>query len=79
MKKSFTHEDLVAFAYGEADDEQIQAAEAALSADPALVVELIHLVEAQAALPRVRFQPRRGIIDVILRYARRDSQAQLCY
>jgi anti-sigma factor RsiW len=80
MKKTFTKNDLVAYAYGEATEAQIQATEAALSADPALITELIHLVEAQAALPRVKFSPRRRIVNAILRYARGEPAGpQLCY
>lgn len=80
MKKTFTKNDLVAYAYGEATEEQIQATEAALTADPALITELIRMVEAQAALPRVTFSPRRRILKAILRYARGEpSSGQLCY
>jgi anti-sigma factor RsiW len=78
MKQSFTQEDLVAYVYGEADKEQIEATEAALAADPALISELVRLVEAQAALPRMQFRPRRGIINTILRYARGEPRPQLC-
>lgn len=79
MKKTFTKNDLVAYAYGEATEEQIRATEAALDADPALITELVRMVEAQATLPRVKFSPRRRIIDAILRYAKSDSPGQLCY
>ena len=80
MKQIFTKNDLVAYAYGEATEEQIQATEAALEADPALITELVRMVEAQAALPRIKFSPRRRIVDAILRYARGEpASGQLCY
>ncbi|WP_157974339.1 hypothetical protein [Lewinella sp. IMCC34183] len=79
MKQSFTQEDLVAYVYGEATGEQVRATEAALAADPALVTELTRLVEAQANLPKVRFSPRRRIIEKILNYARTEPAPQLCY
>ena len=78
MKQTFTPNDLVAYAYGEADDDQIAATETALAADPALITELVHMVEAQAALPRIKFRPRRGIVETILRYARGEPAPQLC-
>lgn len=79
MKQQFTQDDLVAYVYGEASRDQIQATEAALAADPALVTELTRLVEAQANLPKVRFSPRRRIVKAILRYARNEPAPQLCY
>ncbi|THH39737.1 anti-sigma factor [Neolewinella litorea] len=79
MKQQFTQEDLVAYVYGEADRDQIRATEAALAADPALVTELTRLVEAQASLPKVRFSPRKRIVNAILRYARNEPAPQLCY
>lgn len=79
MKQAFTQEDLVAYVYGEATGEQIRLTEAALAADPALRMELTRLVEAQASLPKVRFNPRRTIINKILRYARTEPAPQLCY
>ena len=78
MKQFFTHEDLVAYVYGEATKDQITATEAAIAADPALITELVRLVEAQAALPKVKFSPRRRIVDAILRYARGEPTPQLC-
>ena len=75
--KHFNENDLVAYAYGEADEDQIKATEAALAADPALVVELVRMVEAQAALPRVSFYPRRGILENIKRYARGERAYKL--
>ncbi|CAH0999279.1 hypothetical protein LEM8419_00577 [Neolewinella maritima] len=78
MKQSFTHNDLVAYVYGEADAGQIDATEAALAADPALITELARMVEAQAALPRIKFSPPRRIVDAILRYARGEPTPQLC-
>ena len=79
MKQNFTQEDLVAYIYGEADNNQIKATEAALAADPLLVHQLTELVEAQASLPKVMFNPRRGIVKAILRYARGETKPQLCY
>ena len=79
MKQDFTQEDLVAYIYGEADHNQIKATEAALAADPLLVHQLTELVEAQASLPKVMFNPRRGIVKAILRYARGEPAPQLCY
>jgi anti-sigma factor RsiW len=79
MEQSFTQEDLVAYVYGEADKEQIEATEAALAADPALITELVRLVEAQASLPRIRFRPRRRIVDAIIEYARGGPRPQLCF
>jgi len=78
MKQSFTQEDLVAYVYGEATKAQIEATEDAIAADPALITELTRLVEAQAALPKVKFHPRRRIVDAILRYARGEPSPQLC-
>ncbi len=78
MKQSFTQEDLVAYAYGEASKEQLAATEAALAADPALITELTRLVEAQASLPNIRFSPRKSIVKAILRYARGEPAPQLC-
>ncbi|WP_116106908.1 hypothetical protein [Lewinella sp. IMCC34191] len=79
MKQDFTQEDLVAYIYGEADRNQIKATEAALDADPLLVHQLTELVEAQASLPKVMFNPRRRIVKAILRYARSEPKPQLCY
>ncbi|MCP9236405.1 hypothetical protein [Lewinella sp. JB7] len=78
MKQTFTQADLVAYVYGEADKDQIEATEAAIAADPALVTELVRMVEAQASLPRIKFSPRRRIVDAILRYARGEPAPQLC-
>ena len=78
MKQAFTKNDLVAYAYGEADEKQIEATEAALAADPALITELVRMVEAQATLPRIKFSPPRRIVKAILRYARGEPTAQLC-
>ena len=50
-----------------------------MAADPVLVSEMVELVEAQASLPRVRFGPRRRIVNAILRYATGDVSPQLCY
>ena len=79
MKRRFTKEDLVAYVYGEADREQIQSTEEAIAADPALITELVRMVEAQAALPKIMFHPRRRIIDKIMQYARTKPAPQLCY
>lgn len=79
MKHQFTKQDLVAYAYGDASILQIKATEHAFASDPALISELVLLVEAQAALPKIKFKPRRRILDMILRYARTEQKAQLCY
>lgn len=78
MKQTFTPEDLVAYAYGEASKDQIEATEGAIAADPALITELVRLVEAQAALPKVKFHPPRRIVKAIMRYARGEPAPQLC-
>ncbi|MGB3800251.1 MAG: hypothetical protein WA952_10585 [Lewinella sp.] len=79
MKQDFTQEDLVAYIYGEASKAQIKATEAALAGDPLLVHQLTELVESQASLPKVMFNPRRRIVKAILRYARSEPAPQLCY
>lgn len=79
MKQHFTQDDLMAYVYGEASQEQIQVTEAAIAADPVLRGELTRLVESAANLPKVRFNPRRRIIKAILRYARSEPAPQLCY
>ena len=79
MMHTFTQNDLVAYVYGDASPDQTEATEAALAADPVLVSEMVELVEAQASLPRVRFSPRRRMVNAILRYATGDVSPQLCY
>ena len=69
--QTFTLNDLVAYTYGDTSPAQREATEAALAGDPVLRTELAELVRAQAALPAVRFQPRRRLLEVIRRYAAR--------
>lgn len=79
MKHTFTRNDLVAYVYGDATPAQAKATEAALAADPVLRHELAQLVAAQASLPRVRFSPRRRLVDAIRRYASSKASPRLCY
>lgn len=79
MKHTFTQNDLVAYVYGEASPEQIAATEDALAADPALVTDLVRMVEAQAALPKISFHPRPRILNKIMDYARGKSDLRLCF
>lgn len=69
MKQAFTQIDMVAYLYGECTPAQTRATEAALAADPVLRGELAELTQAQAAVPRVRFNARRRLLEVIRNYA----------
>ncbi len=69
MHKTFTQNDMIAYLYGESTPDQTKTTEAALAADPVLRSELAELTQAQASLPRVRFNARRRLMDVIRNYA----------
>ncbi|TXF90826.1 hypothetical protein FUA23_05140 [Neolewinella aurantiaca] len=69
MKQTSTHNDMLAYLYGESTPAQTRATEAALAADPVLRGELAELTQAQAALPRVRFSARKRLLDVVRNYA----------
>ncbi len=69
MMQTFTLNDLVAYAYGDTTPAQLRATEAAIAGDPVIRMELTELVEAQAALPKVSFRPRRRLLEAIRRYA----------
>ena len=69
MMHTFTKNDLVAYCYGDTTPAQADATEAALAGDPVLRHELTELTEAQAALPRLRFQPKKRLLAAIRRYA----------
>ncbi|SER28554.1 hypothetical protein SAMN05444359_13240 [Neolewinella agarilytica] len=69
MHKTFTQDDMIAYLYGESTPAEMEATEAALAADPVLRGELAELTQAQASLPRVRFNARRRLMDVIRSYA----------
>ena len=69
MMRTFTLNDLVAYTYGDTTPAQLAATEAALAGDPVLRTKLTELVEAQAALPKVKFRPRRRLLNAIRRYA----------
>lgn len=77
MKQTFTQNDMIAYLYGESTPAQTQATEAALAADPVLRGELAELTEAQAALPKVKFQPRRRLLRFLQDYASIDYQLSM--
>ena len=69
MPQTSTQFDLVAYLYGESTPAQTRATEAALAADPVLRGELAELTQAQASLPRARFNARERLLRVIRSYA----------
>lgn len=69
MKQTFTNIDMIAYLYGESTPAQTDATEAALAADPVLRGELAELTQAQASVPRVRFNARRRLLQAIRNYA----------
>jgi len=69
MNQTFTKNDMVAYLYGESTPGQTRATEAALAADPVLRGELGELTQAQASLPKVRFNARRRLLQAIRSYA----------
>ena len=69
MKQTFTKNDMIAYLYGESTPAQTQATEAALAADPVLRGELGELTQAQASLPKVRFNAKRRLLQAIRSYA----------
>lgn len=69
MPQTSTQFDMIAYLYGESTPSQTKATEAALAADPVLRSELAELTQAQASVPRVKFNARRRLLDVIRTYA----------
>ena len=69
MDQTSTQTDMIAYLYGECTPAQTRATEAALAADPVLRGELAELTQAQASLPRVRFNARRRLLSVVRKYA----------
>ena len=69
MDQTFTQTDMIAYLYGESTPAQTRATEAALAADPVLRGELAELTQAQASIPRVRFNARRRLLNAVLGYA----------
>ncbi|MFT7120998.1 MAG: anti-sigma factor RsiW [Neolewinella sp.] len=69
MDQIFTQNDMVAYLYGESTPAQMNTTEAALAADPVLRGELAELTQAQASVPKVRFNARRRLLSAIRSYA----------
>ena len=69
MFQTSTQLDMIAYLYGESSPAQTKATEAAIAADPVVRGELAELVQAQAALPKVRFSARKRLLRVIRSYA----------
>ncbi|MFT6000195.1 MAG: anti-sigma factor RsiW [Neolewinella sp.] len=69
MDQTSTQINMVAYLYGESTPAQTRATEAALAADPVLRGELTELTQTQAAVPKVRFNARRRLLNVVRNYA----------
>lgn len=69
MNQTFTQNDMIAYLYGESTSAQTRATEAAMAADPVLRGEFGELTQAQASLPKVRFNARRRLLQAIRNYA----------
>lgn len=77
MTRNFTPSDLIAYVYAEASPAQSAATEAALAADPVLREEHDELTMAKEALPRVKFNAPKKLLDRVLGYSEK-SHCALC-
>ncbi|MCY7349959.1 MAG: hypothetical protein LH606_04745 [Cytophagaceae bacterium] len=70
MTKTFTHDDILRYAYEETSEEENTLTEQALLADPILLEYYLDTIDLKAGLDRAILSPSDRVVDNILAFSR---------
>lgn len=76
--QNFTPYDLVAYLYGEAAPSQIRKSEKAINGDPVVAREFMDLTITKEAVPRVKFNASKRVLNRILGHSENTQACLSC-
>ncbi len=77
MIQTFTHNDLIRYAYNETTVEENQLIEEALTQEPDMLNYYLNVLDTQCALSGAKLEPSEGAIQNILSYSANHQLSHL--
>ncbi len=77
MTQTFTHNDLIRYAYNETTDVENQQIEELLAHEPEILNYYLNLIDLQCALSADKMEPSKGAVQNILSYSANHQMSHL--